>query len=162
MSLISVAVHILANVPQDCSTIGNLALLGVLRNQLTDLDEGDYLAAKEALVADGLIVKGKGRGGSVALANGKAPSAAAAATSKPAPMSSGNGAAAYAHADEAVLRPDVGVEAQFSHRKPPKIPQLPARDVSGAEEAAYFNIWHWVQTKLNEQIASDDGGGFRS
>lgn len=111
---------ILANVPQDGSTIGNQALLGVLRNQLSDLDEGDYLAAKEALVAEGLIVKGKGRGGSVALTNGKASSAAAAATSKPAPMPAGNGAAAYAHADEAVLRPDVGVEAQFSHRKPPK------------------------------------------
>ncbi|WP_027068421.1 site-specific DNA-methyltransferase [Euryhalocaulis caribicus] len=35
-------------------------------------------------------------------------------------MPAGNGSAAYAHADEAVLRPDVGVEAQFSHRKPPK------------------------------------------
>ena len=40
---------ILANVPKDGSTIGNQALLGVLRNQLTDLDEGDYLAAKEGL-----------------------------------------------------------------------------------------------------------------
>ncbi|WP_310596207.1 BPTD_3080 family restriction endonuclease [Sphingomonas sp.] len=31
-----------------------------------------------------------------------------------------------------------------------KIPQLPARDVSGAEEAAYFNIWRWVQAKAKE------------
>ena len=31
-----------------------------------------------------------------------------------------------------------------------KIPQLPARDVSGAEEAAYFNIWRWVQGKAKE------------
>jgi len=31
-----------------------------------------------------------------------------------------------------------------------KIPQLPARDVSGAEEAAYFNIWRWVQAKARE------------
>lgn len=30
------------------------------------------------------------------------------------------GASAYQHADEAVQRPDVGIEAQFSHRKPPK------------------------------------------
>jgi type III restriction enzyme len=35
-----------------------------------------------------------------------------------------------------------------------KIPQLPARDVTGAEEAAYFNIWRWVQAK-----AKDDGLG---
>lgn len=31
-----------------------------------------------------------------------------------------------------------------------KIPQLPARDVSGAEDAAYFNIWRWVQAKAEE------------
>lgn len=31
-----------------------------------------------------------------------------------------------------------------------KIPQLPSRDVSGAEEAAYFNIWRWVQAKAKE------------
>lgn len=31
------------------------------------------------------------------------------------------GASAYQHADEAVQRPDVGIEAQFSHRKPPKV-----------------------------------------
>ena len=35
-----------------------------------------------------------------------------------------------------------------------KIPQLPARDVTGAEEAAYFNIWRWVQAK-----AAEDGRG---
>lgn len=35
-----------------------------------------------------------------------------------------------------------------------KIPQLPARDVTGAEEAAYFNIWRWVQAK-----ATEDGYG---
>ena len=28
-----------------------------------------------------------------------------------------------------------------------KIPQLPARDATGAEEAAYFNIWRWVQSQ---------------
>ncbi len=32
-----------------------------------------------------------------------------------------------------------------------KIPQLPARDVSGADEAAYFNIWRWVQAKAEEE-----------
>ncbi|WP_443971313.1 BPTD_3080 family restriction endonuclease [Sphingobium sp. CR28] len=31
-----------------------------------------------------------------------------------------------------------------------KIPQLPSRDVSGADEAAYFNIWRWVQAKAKE------------
>lgn len=36
-----------------------------------------------------------------------------------------------------------------------KIPQLPARDVSGAEEAAYFNIWRWVQAKAKEDGYGD-------
>jgi type III restriction enzyme len=31
-----------------------------------------------------------------------------------------------------------------------KIPQLPARDVTGADEAAYFNIWRWIQSKAEE------------
>lgn len=35
-----------------------------------------------------------------------------------------------------------------------KIPQLPSRDVTGEEEAAYFNIWRWVQEK-----AQGDGYG---
>ena len=29
-----------------------------------------------------------------------------------------------------------------------KIPQLPARDATGAEEAGYFNIWRWVEERL--------------
>jgi hypothetical protein len=31
-----------------------------------------------------------------------------------------------------------------------KIPQLPSRDVTGADEAAYFNIWRRVQAKADE------------
>ena len=31
-----------------------------------------------------------------------------------------------------------------------KIPQLPTRDITGAEVAAYFNIWRWVQQKAGE------------
>jgi len=112
--------HILALVPQDGSTIGNQALITSIRSHLPDLDEGDYHAARDAMVAEGVLVKGKGRGGSVALADGKVAPVTAQAKPKPAPMPAGNRSGAYAHADEAVLRPDVGVEAQFSHRKPPK------------------------------------------
>jgi len=113
---------ILSLTPEDGSTIGNQALLAELRNHLPDLDDAEYHAAKDALVAQGLLAKGRGRGGSVSRADGETPTAAASASAKtkPAAMPAGNGSAAYAHADEAVLRPDVGVEAQFSHRKPPK------------------------------------------
>ncbi len=113
---------ILSLVPEDGSSIGNGAMLALLREQMPDLAEDDYVAAKDALVAEGLLAKGRGRGGSVSRADGQAPAPAASASAKPKPaaMPAGNGSAAYAHADEAVLRPDVGVEAQFSHRKPPK------------------------------------------
>jgi type III restriction enzyme len=32
-----------------------------------------------------------------------------------------------------------------------KIPQLPSRDGTGADEAGYFNIWRWVQAKAEEE-----------
>jgi adenine-specific DNA-methyltransferase len=67
-----------------------------------------------------VLAKGRGQGGSVARANGDAPKAQQPAKPKAAPVASSAGSGAYAHADQAVLRPDVGVEAQFSHRKPPK------------------------------------------
>ena len=35
-----------------------------------------------------------------------------------------------------------------------KIPQLPTRDITGAEEASYFNVWRWV-----EAMAEKDGLG---
>lgn len=111
---------ILDLVPADGSTIGNQALVAELRKHLPDLDEAEYHKAKEALVAEGQLAKGRGRGGSVSRTDGQAPAASASAKPKPAAMPAGNGSGAYAHADEAVLRPDVGVEAQFSDRKPPK------------------------------------------
>ena len=113
---------ILSLTPEDGSTIGNRALIAELRKHLPDLDYAEYHAAKEALVTEGLLAKGRGRGGAVSRADGhaSAPATSTSSKTKPAAMPAGNWSAAYAHADEAVLRPDVGVEAQFSHRKPPK------------------------------------------
>ncbi len=113
---------ILQAVPSNGSTIGNQALIAELRNRLPDLDDAEYHAAKDALVAERLLTKGRGRGGSVSRTDGEASIAPAPSQTKakPAAIPAGNGSSAYAHAEEAVLRPDVGVEAQFSHRKPPK------------------------------------------
>ena len=60
---------ILDLVPADGSTIGNRKLIGELRTHLPDLDDAEYHAAKEALVAEGLLAKGRGQGGSVSRAD---------------------------------------------------------------------------------------------
>ena len=31
-----------------------------------------------------------------------------------------------------------------------KVPQLPTRDITGAEEASYFNVWRWVQYRAEQ------------
>lgn len=111
---------VLSLIPEDGSTIGNRALIARLREDLPDLTDEDYHAVRDQLIAEGVLAKGRGQGGSVARANGDAPTAQQPAKPKAAPIASSAGSGAYAHADQAVLRPDVGVEAQFSHRKPPK------------------------------------------
>lgn len=58
---------ILANVPEDGSAIGNMALVALLRETVPELTDEEYTAAKDGLVAEGLLGKGRGRGGSVFL-----------------------------------------------------------------------------------------------
>ncbi len=52
--------------PEDGSAIGNASALTQVRAQVPDLSEEDYAAARDALVASGRGVKGRGRGGSIA------------------------------------------------------------------------------------------------
>ncbi len=54
--------------PEDGSAIGNASALTQIRAQVPDLSEEDYVAARDALVASGRGVKGRGRGGSIARA----------------------------------------------------------------------------------------------
>ena len=56
---------ILANVPEDGSAIGNLAMLALLREISPGLTNDEYDAAKDELVDEGLLGKGRGRGGSI-------------------------------------------------------------------------------------------------
>ncbi|MCW1383923.1 site-specific DNA-methyltransferase [Novosphingobium sp. KCTC 2891] len=58
---------ILANVPEDGSAVGNMALLALLRETMPGLTDEEYAAAKDDLVAKGVLGKGRGRGGSVFL-----------------------------------------------------------------------------------------------
>jgi len=56
---------ILSIVPEDGSSIGNQALLSAMREFLPEVTEAEYLGAKEQLVKQGILAKGRGRGGSV-------------------------------------------------------------------------------------------------
>ena len=56
---------ILTLVPEDGSSIGNGALLALLRERMPGLTDEDYATAREGLVDEGALAKGKGRGGSV-------------------------------------------------------------------------------------------------
>lgn len=56
---------ILSLAPEDGSSIGNGAMMALLRERLPDLADDDYVAARDALVDDGLLARGRGRGGSI-------------------------------------------------------------------------------------------------
>ena len=51
--------------PEDGSSIGNGAMLALLREHMPDLAEDDYIAARDALIDEGVLGRGKGRGGSI-------------------------------------------------------------------------------------------------
>ncbi|MDR5655085.1 site-specific DNA-methyltransferase [Ruixingdingia sedimenti] len=51
--------------PEDGSTIGNGAMLALLREHMPELAEDDYIAARDALIDEGVLGRGKGRGGSI-------------------------------------------------------------------------------------------------
>lgn len=51
--------------PEDGSSIGNGALVTLLREQLPNLTEEEYEAARDELIEEGLLERGRGRGGSV-------------------------------------------------------------------------------------------------
>ena len=56
---------ILSLTPEDGSSIGNGAMLALLRDHIPTLTEEAYAEARDALVDDGTLGRGKGRGGSV-------------------------------------------------------------------------------------------------
>lgn len=56
---------ILAAVPADGSNIGNQSLFELLSRQFPSLGEEAYWQMRDALIAEGLLAKGRGRGGSV-------------------------------------------------------------------------------------------------
>jgi len=51
--------------PEDGSSIGNGAMMARLREHVPGLTDEDYSAARDALVNNGLLARGRGRGGSI-------------------------------------------------------------------------------------------------
>nr|WP_299379574.1 site-specific DNA-methyltransferase [uncultured Halomonas sp.] len=120
---------VLSQVPDDGSTIGNTKLLRQLSNQGVKADRTDYDRVRDALVVEGVLGKGRGKGGSVYLANASGandagPDKQTLAQSIHEPIdatATSNGQyGSYQHADEATLRPDVGLQDQFHHVREPK------------------------------------------
>lgn len=56
---------ILSLTPEDGSSIGNGAMMALLRERMPGLSDDDYFAARDALVDDGILARGRGRGGSI-------------------------------------------------------------------------------------------------
>lgn len=63
----SVKKAILVAVPADGSTIGNQSLLSTIQGKMPEVTEDDYLAARDLLISEGVLGRGRGRGGSVFL-----------------------------------------------------------------------------------------------
>lgn len=68
----SIKKAILAAVPADGSTIGNQSLLSAIQGKLPELSDDDYLAARDQLISEGVLGRGRGRGGSVFLLSASA------------------------------------------------------------------------------------------
>jgi type I restriction enzyme M protein len=60
---------LLAAVPADGSSIGNQTLLSRLQSQFAELTDEQFRAARDELIAQGALLKGRGRGGSVSRAS---------------------------------------------------------------------------------------------
>jgi adenine-specific DNA-methyltransferase len=116
---------ILSLTPEDGSSIGNGAMKKLLRKHVPELSDDDYDAARDALAADGTLLRGSGRGGSIrraavadlTLTVQEAPEPAA-ARAKPRAKPRGKGARkpdepaqvlSYRHGETRVNNPEVGM-----------------------------------------------------
>lgn len=131
--------------PADHTTVGNISLLEQFLAQAQQAGttppatEADFQAARDALVASGQAVKGKGRGGSTARATGatrpdfalgapEAPTAAPETSSKPA-----KAASTKAKAKPAPSQPDTGDAQVLAYRHPDRRKNNPEVGLVNAE-----------------------------
>ena len=176
---------LLALLPDDHSTVSNITLLAQLHDSalaagLKAIGEDDFKAARDALVADGHAVKGKGRGGSLARATGaNRPDFAlkpeevtpdmllAAKTTKPVKANTAAQTAAvgdaqvlaYRHADRRKNNPEVGLVNKASDPEQAKTPWAydphldPALQFDSARAGA--------EKLIEDALAGDDPAAMR-
>ncbi len=183
---------LLALLPEDHSTVGNITLLAQLQAGARDaglkpIDEDEFKAARDTLVADGHAVKGKGRGGSLARAIGAvrpdfalqpeeitldmliAADAKAAATkaakpgkAKAAPQAAATGDAqvlAYRHADRRKNNPEVGLVNEASDPEQAKTPW--AYDPHLDPALQFDSARAGAEKLIEDALASDDPAAMR-
>jgi adenine-specific DNA-methyltransferase len=124
---------IMQAVPADGSRIGNLALFRAVEQSLEPEeaihDEDSVNAVRQRLIADGVLGKGRGRGGSVyrldgvdgsPVASGSESASATRAQAETAPTADDGRYGSYQYDEQAVQRPDVGLQDQFPQAREPK------------------------------------------
>lgn len=182
---------LLALLPDDHTTVGNITLLAQLQASalgagLKPIGEDDFKAARDALVADGQAVKGKGRGGSLARATGavrpdfslqpeevtpdmllsatasKAAKASKPAKAKAAPQAAATGDAqvlAYRHADRRKNNPEVGLVNEASDPEQAKTPW--AYDPHLDPALQFDSARARAEKLINDALAGDDPAAMR-
>lgn len=183
---------LLALLPDDHSTVGNITLLAqlqanVLGAGLKTIGEEDFKAVRDALVADGQAVKGKGRGGSLARATGSerpdfalkpeevtpdmlnppAAKTAAAKAGKPVkakatPQAAATGDAqvlAYRHTDRRKNNPEVGLVSEASDPEQAKTPW--AYDPHLDPALQFDSARAGAERLIEDALAGDDPAAMR-
>lgn len=182
---------LLALLPDDHTTVGNITLLAQLQASARDaglkpIGEDDFKAARDALVANGQAVKGKGRGGSLARATGaerpdfalkpeemtpdmllaaaasKAAKASKPAKAKAAPQAAAVGDAqvlAYRHADRRKNNPEVGLVNEASDPEQAKTPW--AYDPHLDPALQFDSARAGAEKLIEDALAGDDPAAMR-
>lgn len=181
---------LLRALPKDGTTVGNIRLRKELSEALgTEIDEAEYEAARDALVDEGRVAKGRGRGGSVYLLEGQeAPSLTLASKEVPAdankpkprqssipiqqravgqpakPKSKGEGfeqkVVGYQHKDHRTNNPEVGL---VNAEDDPGQPKTRWAYDPHIDPALQFDIGRaQVENLIDDALASGDTSVMRS
>ncbi len=175
--------RVLKLLPADSSFIGNGALYHqLLQSGGEQASEAEFKAAREALVASGLAIKGKGRGGSTARATGaarpdfaldsqavtpdmltpargSAPAKAKKSTPKADASSTASQVISYRHPDRRKNNPEVGLVNTASDPEQPKTPW--AYDPHLDPALQFDSARAQAEKLIEDALAGDDPAAMR-